>query len=113
MSGQSGRIAYGRFKNVFDRIDAELEPEFELDFFGTDDCFMIIKYEDGVTFQKCGKHAHEIPFPDLDTLFETAEIDGFRLKDEWENIEYIIVNAGVPAQDFDEFCAEHHLEADG
>ena len=53
--------------------------------------YMIIGYEDMVSFQRFGEtleeQSGEVFFKDLDTLYHTETIDGVLLEREWEKIE--------------------------
>lgn len=88
-------ITYQKFKEIFDNIDTNSEPEIELFFNNRDNTYMIIKYNDFITFQRCGKdeQSGEIKFSTLDELYKTKTIDNIVLKDEWDNISDIIFEA--------------------
>lgn len=88
-------ITYQKFKEVFDNIDSNSEPEIELYFNNRDNTYMIIKYSDFITFQRCGNNEQsgEIKFSTLDELYNTKTIDDIVLKDEWDNISDIIFDA--------------------
>ena len=56
---------------------------------------MIIKYDEYVTWQRCGdemERSGEIRYSSLDELYEANLIDGFCLKRDWSKIEDIVVN---------------------
>lgn len=86
-------IDYRKFKEIFEAIDSYNEPEIELYFKDKNNHYMIIKYSDYITFQRCGvkeKLSKEIKFKSLDELYNAKTIDDICLKSEWENIEDII-----------------------
>ncbi len=68
--------------------NAHLEPEIWIEFSDKNSKYMIIVYEDRVTFQRCGAYdgSGEIPFPALDELYETETVDGIMLKRDWDKI---------------------------
>lgn len=67
---------------------AHLEPEISIEFSDKESQYMIIVYEDRVTFQRCGANdgSGEIPFHTLDELYETETVDGILLKRDWNKI---------------------------
>lgn len=84
-------ISYSKFKEIFDKINYHTEIEF---FFNNKrNTYMIIKYEDYITFQRCGikeEQSGEIKFVSLDELYNRQTIDGIVLKEEWNNIKDIL-----------------------
>lgn len=86
-------ISYQKFKEIYDNIDANREPEIELYFKNRKNTYMIIKYSDYVTFQRCGvkeDQSGEIKFESLDELCNSQTIDNIVLINEWNNIEDIL-----------------------
>lgn len=86
-------ISYLKFKEIFDSIDSKSETEIEFIFKDKKNYYMIIKYNDYITFQRCGtdeEQSGEIKFTSLDELYNTQTIDGIVLKNEWNNIEDIL-----------------------
>ena len=82
-------ISYAKFKEIFDALDAGREPEIELYFQSRDHTYMIIKYSDFITFQRCGtieEQSGEIRFISLDELYNARTIDGIVLKNEWGDL---------------------------
>ena len=86
-------ITYKDFKRIFDAYDGE--PECEIYFNGTTTTYMIVKYDDNVTFQRCGVEngSGEFEYPDLDTLYHSVVIDGICLEKDWNNIETIVIDS--------------------
>lgn len=88
-------ISYTKFKEIFNCIRGR-NPEIEFFFNNRDHSYMIIKYSDYVTFQRCGylqEQSGEIRFETLDELYNAQTIDDIVLKKEWENIDDIIFDA--------------------
>lgn len=86
-------ISYQKFKEIYDNIDSNREPEIEFYFKNRKNTYMIIKYNDYVTFQKCGmkeEQIGEIEFESLDELCSSQTIDNIILINEWNNIEDIL-----------------------
>ena len=57
---------------------------------------MIIKYDNYLTFQRCGniqEQSGEIKFNTLDELYNSKTIDNIILKEEWHNIEDILFDS--------------------
>ena len=83
-------VTYEIFKKIYELFPGE--PEFYICFEDKDYEYMIIKYADGPTFQRCGtneEQSGEIKFKSLDELYNTTTIDNIILKDDWEKIEHI------------------------
>lgn len=86
-------ISYEKFKEIFNIIDSKREPEMEFYFKNRKNTYMIIKYNDYVTFQRCGRfeeQSGEIKFKSLDELYNSHTIDNIVLKKEWNNIKDIL-----------------------
>lgn len=86
-------ISYIKFKEIFDNIDSNREPEIEFYFKGRKNTYMIIKYNDYITFQRCGtkeEQSGELKFESLDVLYNSRTIDNIILKEEWDKIEDIL-----------------------
>ena len=86
-------ISYTKFKELFDSIDSNSEPEIELYFKNKHNTYMIIKYYDYISFQRCGnqeEQSGEIQYKSLDILYNSRTIDNIVLKDEWKNIQDIL-----------------------
>lgn len=87
-------ITYETFYEIFDLVSGE--PEFELFFRNTNETYMIIKYENCVSFQRCGAQgdgSREFIYKNLDELYHSRLIDGICLNESWETIEDIILDA--------------------
>ena len=86
-------ISYLKFKEIFDNMTFDREPEIEIYFKSRKNPYLIIKYEEFVTFQRCGlkeEQSGEIRFETLENLAEAKTIDDIVLKDDWEDIEDIL-----------------------
>lgn len=107
-------ITYQKFKEIFDNIDPNIEPEIELYFNNRDNTYMIIKYRDFITFQRCGRKedtSDEIKFSTLDELYKTKTIDDIVLKDEWDNISDIIFDSSFSVvEDREDFLNLYGVE---
>ena len=86
-------ISFEEFTLLFDSIPGE--PEFEILFRDTKKEYMIIKYDDHVSFQRCGAYdgSGEYNYPSLQELYQTITVDGICLKDRWDTIETIIADS--------------------
>lgn len=71
------------------------EPEFEITFRGIKISYIIIKYDDHVSFQRCGANdgSGEYEYPSFEELCETKSVDDICLRDMWDKIETIIAEA--------------------
>lgn len=86
-------ISYIKFKEIFDNIDSYREPEIEIYFKDKKNTYMIIKYNNYITFQRCGtkeEQSGELKFESLDVLYNSRTIDNIILKDAWDKIENIL-----------------------
>ncbi len=102
------KVTYATFKKIYELFPGE--PEFCIYFEDKDDEYMIIKYDDGPTFQRCGTSeiaSGEIKFKSLDELFNTTTIDSITLKNDWKKIKHIFENWHG---DLDECCDELKID---
>lgn len=80
--GMRAVISLDEFRAFYDRLPyhAEIEIAFE----GRERCaeYMIIKYEDGVSFQRCGYRdgSGELEYGDLEALLKAETVDGICLE---------------------------------
>lgn len=104
-------ITYKEFKKIFEAVPGE--PEFEFSFYHNDRTYMIIKYDLGVTFQRCGytSGSGEIHFDTLDELYQADQIDGLNLKQDWDSIELIVMDSSyrIP-HDLDDLLSDYNIE---
>ena len=86
-------ISFEEFKIMYDASRGE--PEFEIYFHNVKESYMIIKYKDGVSFQRCGvtDGSGEYYYPSLLELYNTVSVDGICLRERWKDIDTIIANA--------------------
>ena len=106
------RLTFEQFVKIFRAVGGE--PEFRVYFRGTDNEYMIIKYDDHVSFQRCGvkNGSGEIDFKDIDTLYHAETIDGICLERDWENISEIVVDGWYSLSvkdDLQTLCDEHGI----
>jgi hypothetical protein len=106
-------ISFEEFSNLFDSIDGE--PEFEIYFYGSNTSYMIIKYDDHVSFQRCGYKdgSGEYNYPSLLELYQTVSVDDVCLKSSWNKIKTIIADASfdlsVP-EELEEFIDSYSFD---
>lgn len=86
-------ISFREFVEIYESVHGE--PEFEIFFSNTEKSYMIIKYDDHVSFQRCGSNdgSGEYDYSDIQELYSENLVDGICLKEAWNNIITIIVNA--------------------
>ena len=86
-------ISFEEFTLLFDSIRGE--PEFEILFRDTKKEYMIIRFDDHVSFQRCGAYdgSGEYNYASLQELYQTITVDGICLKDSWNTIETIIADS--------------------
>lgn len=86
-------IDFESFKKIFYKIPGE--HEFEVSLNNTDDTYMIIKYPNDISFQKCcdKEHRKEIVCRTLDELYNSILYDDICLKRDWNNISDITIDA--------------------
>ncbi len=85
-------ISFEEFTGLYNA--AQGEPEFELYFSDNEKSYMIIKYDDHVSFQRGGfdDGSGEYDYPTLEELYHVESVDGICLKDKWNIIETIIAD---------------------
>ena len=86
-------ISIEEFEEIYSLIPGE--PEFELWFDEDGPNYMIIKYADYATFQRCGNGPHgssEFEYPGLDALLGADLLDGLNLRRDWSRIRGIIAS---------------------
>lgn len=84
-------ITYEQFKELYDAIGGF--PEFPV-FFDEkcEDDYMIIKYDDGPTFQRCfGEGYRALGFLNLDELYHATIPDGICRERDWSRITRIML----------------------
>lgn len=86
-------ISIEEFETIYNLIPGE--PEFELWFDEDGPSYMIIKYADCATFQRCGNGPHgsgEFEYPSLDALLGADLLDSLNLRRDWSRIQGIIAS---------------------
>lgn len=86
-------ISYLKFKEIFDNLDSNSEPEIKIYFKSKKHAYMIIKYKNFITFQRCGmpeEQSGEIKFESLEELSIKKTIDDIVLINEWDDIDDIL-----------------------
>lgn len=86
-------IPIEEFEDIYNLIPGE--PEFELWFDEDGPDYMIIKYADCATFQRCGngpRGSGEFEYPSLDALLSADLLDGLNLRRDWSRIQGIIAS---------------------
>lgn len=93
-------VTYEQFKKIFESLNGE--PEIAIYFKNRPHEYMLIKYVDHVTFQRCGdeKASGEIEFLSLDELYNSRTIDDICLKDDWDKIEDILIDEYLSIKDY-------------
>ena len=86
-------ISFEKFKKLYNSFSGEVE--FEVCFNNTADTYMIIKYPNEVSFQKCcdKEHRGEKICKSLDELYNSTLHDNICLKRDWNYISDIIIDA--------------------
>lgn len=98
-------IPYEKFIEIFNLIPYHSECEFY--FSNIKETYMLIKYENNISFQRCGysnemlkngcpayyRGSGEIYYKNFEELYINKTVDNIRLKDIWGKIETIRVNS--------------------
>lgn len=100
-------ISYEKFKQIYEKVNGEPEYYVYLED-KPDEEYMIIRYKDGPSFQRCGVKdgSGEIEFENLDKLYESETIDGICLKRDWDKVR--ICPNGY--ESIEEFCWVHDID---
>ena len=97
-------ISYAKFKEIYANLNSKWETESRICFKNKKNDYMIIKYDNYLTFQRCGniqEQSGEIKFNTLDELYNSKTIDNIILKEEWHNIEDITPNLEITQEVID------------
>lgn len=88
-------IQYSEFKEFFENIPAH--SELEVFFEDVDEEYMLIKYEDAVTFARCGIKvgSGEFEYGSLDDLYHAETVDGICLERDWSCIECVLAHTSA------------------
>lgn len=84
-------LSCDEFKAILER----LKPGAEIEIWtkGMTDSYMIIKYRDNVSFQKCGYPPFDVSeYGSFDELLDEATIEGTAIRQMWDKIGDIVVN---------------------
>lgn len=111
-------ISYEKFLEIFNLIPHHSECEFYL--VDTKETYMLIKYEDNISFQRCGysdemikngwpadrRGSGEIFYKTFEELYVKKTVDDICLKDSWDKVEVICINSSfnLPAETDDIFA---------
>jgi hypothetical protein len=105
-------ISYTQFKELLNKI--EPNTELEILFKNISNKYMIIKYENNYTFQRCGsleEQSGEMPFDSLEAILTTKTIDDINIKDNWNNIKDIVINYTYSiVDDKDELLDQYNIK---
>ena len=82
-------INYNKFKELFEKLDSNRKPEIEIIFKNRKDNYVLIKFNNKVTF---GNSEKAIDYKDLDEMYNSKTVDEIILKNEWNNIEDILID---------------------
>ena len=82
-------INYNKFKELFEKLDSNRKPEIEITFKNRKDNYVLIKFNNKVTF---GNSEKAIDYKDLDEMYNSKTVDEIILKNEWNNIEDILID---------------------
>lgn len=97
-------MTFEEFKALYD--DISREEEYEFFFSDTDKTYMIIKYDDHVSFQRCGASdgSGEYNYDSIMELYQTESIDGIYLEKDWGKITAIVADAMFDITDKEELA---------
>ena len=82
-------INYNKFKELFEKLDSNRNPEIEIIFKYRKDSYVLIKFNNKVKF---GNSEKAIDYTNLDELYNSKTVDGITLKEEWNSIEDILLD---------------------
>ncbi len=81
-------ISFETFSKSFDLLGC---CEIELIFDNTNETYIIVKYDDYVTFVRCGEETEEIPFKSFDELVSTKTIDDLLIIEDGKHVKDFII----------------------
>lgn len=82
-------ITYEKFKELIDALDASRGPEIEIIFKNKKDSYVLIKFNNKITF---GNSQKSFDYLDIDEVYNSKTVDNIILKEEWHNIEDILID---------------------
>ena len=100
-------MTFEEFEFLYDASGPGAEPEFYVYFDNYDTEYMIIKFDKGPSFQRCGPDwSGETFYKSLKELYTADLIDGLNLKRDWNRIICI-----TPVHcEWDSYCIWHNIE---
>ena len=92
-------VDFDLFEKLFNKINGE--PEISIYFVDNKNQYMIIKYNNYITFQRCGINdgSGEIKYNNLRELYNTKTVDNICLKEDWNKINDIIIDESLSLKD--------------
>lgn len=82
-------IDYKKFKELFEILDSNRAPEIEITFKNRKDNYVLIKFNNKITF---GNSLKAFDYQDIDELYNSKTVDNIILKEDWNNIEDILID---------------------
>lgn len=82
-------ITYKKFKELFEVLDLNRGPEIEITFKNRKDSYALIKFNEKITF---GNSDKVLDYKDIDELYNSKTVDNIILKEEWDDIEDILID---------------------
>ena len=82
-------IDYKKFKELFEILDSNRAPEIEIMFKNRKDRYLLIKFNNKITF---GNSLKAIDYKDIEELYNSRTVDNIILKEDWNSIEDILID---------------------
>ena len=89
-------ISYKIFKELFEVLDSNRETEIEIIFKNRKDSYVLIKFNKKITF---GNSEKAVDYKDIEELYNSKTVDNIILKEEWDNIEDILIDMTFSVKD--------------
>ena len=99
-------LSHNTFLSIFNQTPYAVE--FEFYFSNTDETYMLIKFENSVSFARCG--SEELFYPSFEELYNNRSVDDICLAESWDTINSICIDTlfSLP-EDLDKLCQAYNI----
>lgn len=101
-------ITYEKFRELFNMLENNRACEIEIYFTNKSNYYMLIKYQDYLTFGVCGesKNFSLYKFATLDELYNSEDIKEINLRENWQYLDDIIIDSSFSVIEDKEYLSK-------